>query len=234
MSTWRVVLIGGGIAVLVVALVVVLLVTGVLTLPNSPEASARGPVLVALVLRDESGVRVPRVVDVYTRTQAGWAITSVSPTLPAVVSGTSGRTLADAYVFGGGDALAKAYSAGSRTSASAWVVVDQVAWERLVGSTPMSLEIPAHMEVYDGQQLIPFEQGTASIPATETGSLLNGAAYLSTRDSSLVRARVGDVLAARLSRAGAQDVVGLTSSLDAAQLRSWLSGLGTVARASGE
>jgi len=191
-------------------------------------------VLVAFVLPDETGVQVPRVLDVYTRSGSGWSIASVSPTLPAVVSGTSGRTLADAYVFGGGDALASAYSAGTTTPAAAWVVVDQAAWERLAGGTPMNLDLPAHMEVFDGTQLSVFEQGPASVAATQTSLLLNGAGYLSTLDSTVLRARVGDVLAGRLSRARQQDVDSLKSSLDRATLASWLRGLGTVARNPGE
>ena len=234
MSVGRVVLIGGGLAIAMMAVAAVLLATGVVSLPKSPESAAQGPVLVALVLPDEAGVQVPRVLDVYVRNQSGWTIASVSPTLPAVVSGTSGRTLADAYVFGGGDALASAYSAGSNTPASAWVVVDQAAWERLAGQSPMSLELPAHMEVFDGTQLTVFEQGPASVPATQSSLLLTGAGYLSTLDSTLLRARVGDVVAGRLSRARPQDVASLKSSLDAAMLATWLHGLGTVARNAGK
>jgi hypothetical protein len=233
-STGRVVLIGAGLAIATVAVAAVLLATGVVSLPKSPEAAAQGPVLVVLVLPDESGVQVPRVLDVYTRSGSGWSIASVSPTLPAVVSGTSGRTLADAYVFGGGNALASAYSAGSSTPASAWVVVDQTAWEQLAGQTPMNLDLPMHMEVFDGTRLTVFEQGPASVAATQTSLLLNGAGYLSTLDSTLLRARVGDVLAGKLSRARPQDVDALKSSLDGATLAVWLRGLGTVARNTGE
>ncbi|MDR3687702.1 MAG: hypothetical protein P4L93_12190 [Coriobacteriia bacterium] len=230
MSTTRVALIGAGLAVFTVAVAAVLLATGVVSLPKSPQTAAQGPVLVALVLPDESGVQVPRVLDVYTRTQSGWSIASVLPTLPAVVSGTSGGTLADAYVFGGGDALASAYSAGHPTPVSAWVVVDQTGWDQLAGSTPISIELPAHMEVFDGAQLTVFEQGPASVPATQTGALLNGASYLSTLNSGLVRSRIGDVLAGQLSRARPQDVDALKSSLDRTTLAAWLGGLGTARR----
>jgi hypothetical protein len=197
------------------------------------DTAARGPVLVALVLPDESGVELPRVIDVYQRSPGGWRIESVSPAQPAVVSGTSGRTLADAYTYGGGAGLAQAYSARSGMAIAGWVVVDGAAWSGLVGGATVPIDVPAHIEVFDGLRLIAFEQGPALITAEQTKPLLDGARYLSASDERAVREAIGDRLGALLTSAGRQNLSALRSNLHRAQLTGWLNDLGTPQRTRG-
>jgi hypothetical protein len=227
-------LIGAGLAVLGVAVIVALVALGVVGPARPSDSAAQGPVLVALVLADQSGVQQPRVVDAYTKQAAGWDVSSVSPTLPATVSGTSGTTLADAYSFGGGNALLNAYNELGKGQASAWIVVDEAAWKALVGGQPVTVDIPAHMEVYDGRRLVPFNQGPASISATQTSTLLLGAGYLTRADNAQLRASVGDVLAARLKLAGATNVGSLKSNLEGATLAAWAGKLGALSRVAGD
>jgi hypothetical protein len=228
------VFIGAGLAVMAVAVAVVLVATGVINPTRTVNAPVDGPVLVALVLPNEAGVLQPRVLDLYSRTATGWVVSSVSPTLPAVVSGTSGNTLADAYTFGGGSALVTASSQSGQRPASSWLVVDPAAWARLTGAKVLPFDLPAHMEVFDGRQLVPFEQGTTTVPADETALLLDGAQYLPEEQSEIVRKQVGDGLASALGKASDVGAIGLSSDLSSNRLAAWVRELGTPRRAPGD
>ena len=230
-SVWKSALAGALVAVLLVGLAAALVTTGTLSRFTREAASVSGPVLVTVVLPDENGVVQPRVVDLYTRTASGWELQSVDPSMPAVVSGTSAQTLADAYSFGGGSALDAAYASSTGTKPSAWATVDASGLESLLGSGTVMLDIPASMEVFDGRQLHTFSAGTTQTAVARLPELMDGAAYLSASDSLLVRRQIGELVAAALPGAATHAEGALQSNLRPAQLQEWLTGLGSPTRA---
>jgi len=233
-STGRVILIGAALGLVAVGVAAALVLTGVLGPLRPSDAPVDGPVLVALVLPNETGVLQPQVIDVYSRTTNGWAVRSVSPTLPAVVSGTSGSTLADAYSFGGGSALAKAYSQLGRGSATSWVVVDPSGWSRLASSTSLPFNLPAHLEVFDGSQLVAFQEGSGTVAPSQLALLFDGTRYLPAGESAAVRTQAGDLLGSELRNVGVLGVSGVVSDLPPRRLATWLRGLGAPARLEGD
>lgn len=226
MSNVRVAIVGACAGIVVVGVVVVLAVSGVFGPARGDARTARGDALCALVLPDENGVVRPRVIDVVSRTATGWVAVSVSPTLSAVVPGTSGHTLADAYTFGGGSGLLDAYNASGHGRVEHWVTVDAAGWSRLAGTESLSLDIPRHMEVFDGRRLVTFEAGPASVPASEAAVLLDGVDYLDPSDAARVREQVGRLLLGFLSSGSAGSFA--QSDLSAPALRDWTGDLKTI------
>lgn len=233
MSTLRAVLIGAVAALVLVGLVVALVFLGVFPSGSSSDVRTDGAVAVALVLPDQDGVVTLRVLDVYTPSGGNWSIRSVSPTTPAVVSGTSGTSLADAYSFGGGDALAEALSEQAGLPVSGWVAVDQRGWEVLRAKAPFEIDLASDIAVFDGRQLHSFGSGRVMVTSAQTPRLLDGAAYLNASESRDMRVQVGDVLRSSLASAGPDALSGVRSSWSGAALREWAESLRAMNRVSG-
>ena len=234
-SHWRVALIGGLLGLVAVAAVVALAMSGVLaTGAQRAQASADGPVLVALVLPDATGANLPRVIDLYTRVNGKLTLTSIDPQQAATVAGTSAKTLADAYTFGGGAALVNAYAKITHTDAPAWVVVGQDAWSTLHGRAPMTVRVPAPMEVFDGSRLYSYSRSTTEVPVPEMRRVLDGAAFLSHALRQNIREQLGDSLVDSLVHAGAAHQSELRTNLSDEDLKAWLAILGPAVRAQGE
>ena len=90
------------------------------------------------------------------------------------------------------------------------------------------------MEVFDGKQLLAFEEGTGTVPATQVALLLDGAGYLPAGQDAAVRAQVGDQLAKALVQANASGAVSVSTDLSPTRLALWIRGLGQPARTSGD
>lgn len=180
-------------------------------------------VALVLVLPDEQGVAIPRTI---TRYRDG-AATHVDPLATARIPGTTYDALRDAYPFGGGagvaSALAEAQGTGSQVPA--YVVVDLDGWLALAatGGGPLTLDVPEHMEVFDGEWLYTFAEGVQRIEAGEVAALLSGAEYLEAPQRESLRIQVAEELARRLATAagaGAADVA--RTNLTPEQLEEWL------------
>ena len=234
-STWRVALLGGVLGLVTVAVVVGLVLFGVVrTGAKRAQASAEEPVLVALALPNADGVNVPRAIDLYARVNGTLTLTAVDPGQAATVSGTSAKTLADAYTFGGGAALADAYALSGSAAAPAWVVVGQDPWNALRGGTPVELNIPAPLDVFDGTRLYSYSQGTVDVPVAEVRHVLDGAAFLSHALRQNIREQLGDSLVESLVSAGAAHRIELRTNLSDEDLSAWFAILGPAVRAQGE
>ena len=234
-STWRVALVGGLLGLATVAVVIWLVLSGALpTGAKRAQASAEGPVLVALVLPDADGVNVPRAIELYARMNGKLTLTAIDPDQEATVSGTSAKTLADAYTFGGGGALADAYALSGGADEPAWVVVGQDAWNALRGGAPVELNIPAPLEVFDGSRLYSYPQGPTSVPVAEVRRVLDGVQLLSSQLRRGVRMQLGDGLAETIARDGAANVSELRTNLSDEDAAAWIAILGPTVRAQGE
>jgi hypothetical protein len=227
------ILIGGALALLVVAGVVAALMLHVV--PQPPKAATSPDIVaVAVVLPGADGIVAPRLVDVYIRTAVGWTVRSVSPSTSVDVPRTGGSTLADAYSFGGGDGLVSALAANPGIAADAWLVVDQPTWDRLHGSSALSMDLPADIEVFDGSQLYSFSAGTTvTVPPDQLPQLLDGATFLSASESSQVRGQVGDAVARALSASPSEAAGMVHTDMAQAPLDAWLRSAGTAKRNAG-
>lgn len=233
MSTLKAVLFGALAALVVVGVVVGIVLLGVLPSGSSSDVPADGAVAVALVLPDQDGVITLRVLDVYNPSGGNWSIRSVSPTTAAVVSGTSGTSLADAYSYGGGDALAEALSTQAGLPVSGWVTVDLRAWEALRGNAPFEMDLASDIAVFDGRQLHSFGSGRVTVSSAQTPRLLDGASFLNASESRDIRVQVGDVLRSSLASAGPEALSGVRSSWSGSALREWAKSLSAANRVSG-
>jgi hypothetical protein len=234
MSMLKSIIIGAVAALVVVAVAVALIVAKVVPVESASSSAVDGPVVVALVLPDNSGIATVRIVDIYTRSGAGWTIRSVSPSMPVVVSGTGGSTLADAYSFGGGAGLMSALRRESGSNVTAWVIVGEQAWNGLRAGAPFDVMLNSGIEVFDGAQLYSFSTGTSSVSPTETPQLLDGAAYLSAAEDRAVRVDVGNALGSSLASATAGEAMLLESNLNSSSLHQWLSSVHSARRTSGK
>ncbi len=223
---WRAVLVGAIVGVLAVggfaAAVVLGLVPG--THDHSVQAG-EGPVLVALVLPDSEGVSTVHAIEVFERAGGAIRTSPIDPLTSATVPGTSATTLAEAYAFGGGDGLAGAYSQVKGGVVPVWIVVEPQGWDTLMGSAPVSVIIPADIEVFDGKELFSYAAGDASFPAAEVAQVMSGAAYLSAGDRANLREAVGDQLIGAVAASGLNSESGIATNLNADELAIWLTAL---------
>lgn len=213
-STGRVMLWGALAGVIAVVVAVALVLTGVLHLPGAKSSAERSTLLV-LVMPDDHGVLVPRVIDLYSGTGSSARVTSVDPLESAVVPGTSGNTLRDAFAYGGGSKLAAAYTANHGGDTPSYVVIDPDAWFALMGERQLLLDLPADINVFDGKDLYEFDRGEHAIESSRVVEVLKGADYLSSGDRRVVRAEVGDLLKLRLGVDGTDTLNVAKSDLDA-------------------
>jgi hypothetical protein len=215
------------VAILVGALLGVLVLAGALVAlqrastgePVIGRRSEQG-VLLALVLPDSNGNQAARLLVYYP--PGGGTGTVIDPLTRAVVPGTSATNMGDAFTFGGGSALAKAYAEVSGVDNPAWAAVDEATWAAIAKSG-LSVQLPRPIDVFNGSELVSFPAGAVALDAGDLGVLLAGIHGL---DPSARRAVLGDAAAA-LQRALTSSGLstGIESDLSSARLKNWLSSL---------
>ena len=147
-------------------------------------------VVVALVLPDENGVALPRVIwrGSVRSTAPGTSsseLAHLDPLAPAQVPDTSYGFLRDTYSFGGGRGLARA---GAPDAISpAFLILGPEAWVELTAGGRVALDIPSQIDVYDGTRLLTFPVGTSLLSGEEVSALLNGADYLEANERAAIR-----------------------------------------------
>lgn len=183
-----------------IGLVLVAVVVGYLLWNGLEESKQAGPddVVVMLVLPDEEGVVLPRVVTRYVTTGEGTTAKDVDVRAQIEIPGTSYTQLRDAYTFQGPAGVASAVGTSSERTPS-YVVIDAEDYAQLMGEEPVEIEVPAHMEVFDGARLHTFEQGVASIGTDAIAPLFNGLQYLEASQRDYVRVQVGKALGEALA-----------------------------------
>lgn len=183
-----------------IGLILVAAVLGYLFWRGLEHSKTAGPddVIVMLVLPDEEGVILPRVIDRYESSADTLSIGHVDPRATAQIPGTSYTLLRDAYSFEGPAGIIDAIAPDIDRRPS-YIVLDATGIERLAGSQAFELDIPEHMEVFDGQRLRTFEQGTTTISAEDLGLLFLGAEYLNDAAQQSVREQVGETISRLLA-----------------------------------
>lgn len=158
-------------------------------------------VVVVFASQAEDGAEVAQVVALVTD---GRDVSLIDPQRTASIPGTSYDKLADAYPFGGGGAVAAALD-GTGVLPYAYVDVPEVEWVALLqGNAYLRVVVPKPIEVFDGQRLVSFAEGTQTVPAANVPALMRGIAYLDSADRMRVVRAVGE---ASLYALGAGDEV---------------------------
>jgi len=183
-----------------IGLLLVAAVVGYLLWAGLQESKHAGPddVAVMLVLPDEEGVVLPRTVDRFVTAAGTTSVEHVDVDGEIEIPGTSYTQLRDAYTFQGPSGVAAAVGSGAEKVPS-YVVLDLAAYRRLMGDEPIMVDIPAHMEVFDGESLRTFEQGEAEIGPDDITALFLGVQYLNASQREDVSAQVGDAIAGKLA-----------------------------------
>ena len=234
MRTWlRATLAGALAGVVLVAVTAVLVVAGWGPFAREPKGDPSGPVLVVLALRASSGGSVARTMDLVTAERGRTVVTSIDPETSVTVPGTTGRTLRDAYTYGGGSALASAYAKATGGRRPAWVIVGPSAWDALLDASSLTLQLPADMEVFDGKRLVSFTSGVQSVRASDAGMMMQGAEFLNGADARTIRQELGDRVIGALSTGGPQAAALVASDIPQAELPGWFKTLGNPFRAAG-
>lgn len=189
-SVLRVVVIGIALALLVVAAGAIAAVTGVLPIGSlKPEVPTKVLVVVTAPNEDASQVAaLPFLLQVQGQT---FAPTPIDPEQRVQVSGTSAQTLADAYPFGGGKAVAEAYAQLSGQGVPDWIAVTPDTWIPLVdGAKGVEVTVPQGISSYAQGSLTILQPGQQTLTGKDVAALLSALSYLPTDQREAVRSSV--------------------------------------------
>lgn len=122
----------------------------------------------------------------------------ISPDTSTTVPGTTYNRLSDAYVFGGGAAVARSVTSTS-TSRTAFVSVPAATWRTALEATQgVTVNVPQKVTVFDGTSLITIAEGQRTLSAAEVSALLRGLSYVSPEGAAALRLQIERQLAAAL------------------------------------
>jgi len=179
-----------------------------------------------LVLPDEEGVVLPRTVDRYVTSGTGATVEHIDVRKEIAIPGTSYTQLRDAYAFQGPSGVAAAVGVDAERTPS-YVVLDTDTYARLMGDEPITIDVPEHMEVFDGETLRTFEAGETQVSPEDITALFLGLQYLDAEQRDDVRAQVGRAIAARLATDSAA-VAWLETDLSAEEYAAFVASVGKV------
>ena len=166
----------------------------------------------------EDGATVAALISVV----ADGRMRDVSPDTTVTIPGTSYTRLGDAFVFGGGAAVARALGDSPNGGRVAFVSVPESEWRAAIeASRGVEVSVRDKVTVFDGQKLTTIRAGKQTLSANEVAALLRGLSYVSPSQSQSIRRELerelASALASRTPSAGRLD-----SSLSPAALGRWL------------
>jgi hypothetical protein len=166
-------------------------------------------VVVVFASRGEDGSQLAQVVAVVT--DDGRSVRFHDPGEKVTIPGTSYTMLRDAYPFGGAKMVAGALTSDASVRTS-YVDVPEAVWLRMLEARgPLAMEIPAPIDVFDGERLVSIGEGTATVPAADVPLMLQGASYLKAPGAMSVIEQVGKASLAALG--ASRDRVGVQTDL---------------------
>jgi hypothetical protein len=212
-------------AALAIALVAVMGVGAYFYLHDPLALSdARHEARVVLVFESpaEDGATIAALITVV----ADGKMRDASPDTQVTIPGTTATRLSDAYVFGGGAAVARALGAPDAGGPTAFVAVPAATWRAALEATGgVTVSIPQKLTVFDGTQLVTIAAGSQKLSAAQVAALLNAQSYLAATQSAALRAELASQMAAALATAkpaAGQPTVALESDLGPEALAAWL------------
>jgi len=182
--------------VVLAAIVVGLFVTGQLGDASVAPGDLSSVLLVGAGVDEDGGV-VAQVVTIADVSGATTTLEPVSPARAVTIPGTTYDTLADAYPFGGGAGVAEALARSQGTDPLPYVALNGDAFAAaLEQEGRVTLELPAPMSVFDGEDLFTLSSGAQSLTPAEVGAVFKGAPYLTADE----RAELDGALAVMIAR----------------------------------
>ena len=211
-------LVGAGLAIVLVCM---LALGGILYAQSTgrlADTSKQDRVVLIFESPAQDGATVAALISIV----ADGRIDDVSPDTSATVPGTSSKRLGDAYVFGGGAAVAKALGAPDAGGPTAFVSVPAATWHKAVEATSgVTVNVPQKLTVFDGTQLITVQPGEQKLSVAQVTALLNGLTYFSPDQASALRRELALRLSAALVAAHPAKVL-VQTDLSAQMLERWL------------
>lgn len=164
-------------------------------------------VLLIAAAPDDTGDVVAQVVAVADLSGSAHSLDAVDPATAVTLPGTTYSTLADAYPFGGGAGVAQALARAEGGEPLPYVTLSASALMAAVEAAGgVTLELPAEMSVFDGEDLFILSRGRQELTAAEFGAVLKGAPYLGTRERGELDAELARVTAALIADSAYTDV----------------------------
>lgn len=164
-------------------------------------------VLLVAAAPDETGDVVAQVIAVVDVTGAAPVLTALEPGQTVTLPGTTYSTLADAYPFGGGAGVADALSHSGGERALPYVALSAAALAASVESAGgVTVELPAEMSVFDGEDLFILPKGRQELIAAEFSAVLKGAPYLDKRKRTELDTELARITSALVADASYDDV----------------------------
>lgn len=185
-------ILGGGLALLLLAAGIGLLYTGVIEVPTDDPAPSR--LLVIATAPDDVSVNAPfAFVMEVGRTSA----TLLDPGAPVVVSGTSANSARDAYPFVGGHGVARALAVQTGGQTLPWVVLPQESWAAFIDDFGgLEIDVPQAISAYRDGSLVVVPQGQQRLTGEQAVALASALGHI---DNDQVRAGLNSQLSAGIS-----------------------------------
>jgi hypothetical protein len=185
--------VGALIALLLLAVVVALVVTG--TVELGTPAQAPEEVLVIATAPDADGAEVAPFAFVLERGSTAGVL--VDPASPVTVTGTSATSARDAYPFVGPDGVAEALSGQTGAVVLPWVALPPQSWAALVEAAGgIELEVPEGLSAYQDGRLVVLTPGRQRLGGDEAVALASALPFI---EDETEQQRVAKQLSAGLS-----------------------------------
>lgn len=185
--------IGGLIAVVLIALVVAGLATGLI--PNPSESKAPAKLLVIATTPDSDGVQVAKFAFVLERGSEAAILLDTSRSV--TIAGTTVNNPSEALPFVGASGVADALSPQTGGEKLPWILLPPAAWEQLVDKAGgVKILVPEGVSAYREGKLVILEPGQKTLSGAETAALASWLDY--STDVSATQATF-DALSASLS-----------------------------------
>ncbi len=138
-----------------------------------------GRVLLVAALPDAGGDIVAQVIAAVDSSGRTAVVRSVEPSSALTMAGTGYHLLRDSYAIGGGAAVAEGVAQQNGGDAVPYIDLGPDAVSAAITAAGgIQLNLPAAMNVFDGEQLYTLPAGHVTATAAEFRAILQGAAYL--------------------------------------------------------
>lgn len=173
--TARAALLGGGLAILLVAAGVALVVSGVVTLPSIDGGGVDRVLVIATAPEDDSVSA--RFAFVASKGQT--SVELLDTEKPVVVSGTSADNAAEAYPYVGGAGVARVLAEQTDGEVLEWVVIPSATWAALVDdSGGITVDLPTSISVYRDGELQVLEAGDQRLDGAQAVALASAVGFI--------------------------------------------------------
>lgn len=194
-ATGRAALLGGGLALVFVAAVLVLVSTGTVTLP-SLDGDTPERVLVITTAPEDDALSAPFAFVITPRSTSAELLDT---TERVVISGTSAQSARDAYPFVGGAGVARALAPQTGGEPLEWVVLPPDEWAGLVDEVGgVQVDLPVSISVYRDGTLAVLEAGARRLTGEEAVALASALPFV---EREADRKRVSSQLSAGIAAA---------------------------------